>query len=61
MLGHVRKQVVPYCTAWQWRIILPEGLKRLSGGESVRFPEALVPAAQDSNTRLMGDLSQYCR
>ena len=44
-----------------WDQLWAEGLRRLSGGESVRFPEALVPAAQDSNTRLMGDLSRYCR
>ena len=44
-----------------WDQLWAEGLKRLSGGESLRFPEALVPAARDSNTRLMGDLSQYCR
>lgn len=43
-----------------WDQLWAEGLKRLSGGESLRFPEALVPAAKDSNTRLMGDLSQYC-
>ena len=44
-----------------WDQLWAEGLKRLSVGESLRFPEALVPAAQDSNTRLMGDLNQYCR
>ena len=44
-----------------WDQLWAEALKRLAGGESLRFPEALVPAAQDSNTRLMGELSQYCR
>ncbi len=36
-----------------------EGLRRLDDGESFRFPEELVPAAQDSNARLIGPLSRY--
>ena len=38
-----------------------EGLRRLASGESFRFPEELAPAAQDSNARLIGALSRYCR
>lgn len=33
----------------------------VDNGESFRFHEELAPAARDSNARLIGDLSRYCR